>query len=114
MIRLYREAAKKADFPGKYRFALCFPESRESRRISGQLPANVFKESIWTGAHLEDLEGSLERLWGGVFRASHEVASAVRELLDKVLAPRCRIFASLEDKIVAFQRQAEIVLTEEQ
>jgi len=100
-------------WPGKYRFAICFPETD---RFEGRLPPDLKRESIWTGEELENLSLPLERLLGaGPAPGNPRLVSAASEaLIERVLAPRCRIFSSLEDRISSFRKRADISLTEEQ
>src|SRR5690606_2740751 len=94
-------------------FAICFPETD---RFEGRLPPDLKRESIWTGEELENLSLTLERLLGaGPAPGNPRLVSAASEaLIERVLAPRCRIFSSLEDRISSFRKRADISLTEEQ
>jgi hypothetical protein len=56
----YREVTGQ-EFPSKYRFALCFPETRT---ISGQLPRDLKLESVWSSEHLANLPITISRLLG--------------------------------------------------
>jgi hypothetical protein len=109
---MYREETGEA-FPARYRFALCFPETRT---IAGRTPADLMPESLWTGSHLENLREALERLLGmpEAAAAGRSPARSAASRLIELLAPKCNVFASLEDKIAAFRRQSDFVLTEEQ
>lgn len=105
----YRESTGQ-EFPGKFRFALCFPESRT---ISGRLPNDLKPESIWTTEHLANLPTTISRLLG-LEALIKGLPNPAMLQLNKILAPKCNIFASLEDKIISFQHKASFILTEEQ
>jgi hypothetical protein len=105
----YRQATGQ-EFPSKFRFALCFPESRS---ISGRLPNDLKPESVWSSEHLANLPITISRLLGLEALIKGITNPAITQL-NKILTPKCNIFASLEDKIISFQQKASIILTEEQ
>ncbi len=109
-IRDLFHGATGEEFAGRFRFALCFPETRT---IMGKTPADLKPESLWTQAHLVNLHDAISRLLGleaNIKGLSHPA----NDKLVQILSPKCNIFASLEDRILSFKQKADFVLTEEQ
>jgi len=104
----YREATGE-DFFGKYRFALCFPETTT---MAGRTPADLKPESLWTRLHLDNLPETLEKLLG-LETKMRAVMPAPSRLIE-LLSPRFNLFTAIEDRIASFLNHANHVLTEEQ
>lgn len=112
VLHQYQEKSGERVFPLKIKYALCFPDSV---RLGGSLPDSLKEESLLLGPHLESaeaLEEAFVALFGG--KRGRQEPEACRLLLDKVLNPRFNVFATWEDQLEAFHRNAEKVLTEEQ
>ncbi|MDW7663012.1 MAG: nuclease-related domain-containing protein [Bacillota bacterium] len=112
VLHQYQEKSGERVFPLKIKYALCFPDSV---RLDGSLPDALKEESLLLGPHLESaeaLEEAFVALFGG--KRSRQEPEACRLLLDKVLNPRFNVFATWEDQLEVFHRNAEKVLTEEQ
>jgi len=89
------------DFTGRYRFAICFPETRS---ITGQTPADLKAESVWSEMHLVNMQHSIMRLIG-LEAGIKGIPNPDNDKLMEILAPRCNIFASLEDKFASFRKR---------
>lgn len=106
---LYRSVTGE-EFSVKFRFALCFPETKS---ITGHTPADLKPESLWSQIHLENLQEAVAKLLGLEARIKGITSPASSKLIE-ILSPKCNIFSSLEDKITTFHQKAKYVLTEEQ
>lgn len=105
----YRNATGE-EFFGRFRFALCFPESGS---ITGQIPSSLKPESLWSESHISDLHLAISKLLG-LETSNKGISNPTITKFIAFLSPKFSIFSSLEDKIVSFQRNASYILTEEQ
>ena len=100
------------NFPLKIRFGLCFPECT---KITGEIPDHIKESSIFLFddiMNVELLEKKIIDTFGGKSTLKND--QCIRELTEKVLAPRYEIFSRLEDKINMFYKLSQSVLTDEQ
>jgi len=107
----YKERFHRS-FPLKVRFGLCFPECT---KISGDIPSHIKESSILLFDDIIDssqLEKKIIATFGGKSTSGNE--QCIRELTEKILAPKYEVFSRLEDKIDMFYKMSQRVLTDEQ
>jgi hypothetical protein len=105
----YKLKTGKSVFPLELRYVVCFPECS---KITGDLPAGIKENSIWT---LHDLDQLDEKIWS-LFDAkeSRSRSDAIQVLINKVLSPSFKVFFTLNDQINTHRNTLAINLTEEQ
>ena len=111
IMTLYKEKLHHS-FPLKVRFGLCFPECA---KINGEIPSHIKESSIFLFDDITDasvLEKKIIETFGGKSITKNE--QCIREMVDKILAPRYEIYARLEDKIDMFYKLSQRVLNDEQ
>jgi len=111
IMNQYREKLHH-NFPLKVRYALCFPECD---RISGEIPSMIKESSIFLFDDIVDvsqLEKKIIDTFGGKSTGKNE--QCIRELVEKVLAPRYEIYARLEDKMDMHYKLSQRIMTDEQ
>ena len=99
-------------FPLKARYGLCFPDCS---RIKGEIPNHIKESSILLFNDTMDasaMEKKIIDTFGGKCAVKNELC--IRELTDKILAPRYEVFSKLEDKMDMFYKLSKKVLTDEQ
>lgn len=106
----YKEKAETTYFPLKIRHAIWFPECSHPW---GELPANLAPESVLIEPDLDNPEDAVRRAFATADRYPPE-RQATDILIKKVLAPRCRFFAGMDEEIDRYDRESKKVLTDEQ
>ena len=105
----YKEKAESGYFPLKVRYGLWFPECS---RPWGELPANLAQESVLLERDLDAPEDAIRRAFAAAERPPEKQATEI--LIHKVLAPKCRFFAGMDEGIDRYDRMSKKVLTDEQ
>lgn len=105
----YKEKAETNYFPLKVRHALWFPECSH---VWGELPANLDRESVLLEPDLDSPGASVRRAFTTADLPPERQATEI--LIQKVLAPRCRFFAGMDEEIDRYDRESKKVLTDEQ
>lgn len=109
ILNRYKELSSQKEYPLKFRYALCFPDST---RKAGILPEDLDENSCWTSTDLEDLQSMVQGLFSHIDQRTP--VEATKQLITKVLSPSFRIFSTLDDQLDRLNQQAAIILTEEQ
>jgi ATP:corrinoid adenosyltransferase len=109
IVNCYRSETKR-DFPQKWRYAVCFPEAAGIGKGS-RLPADLIPESLWLQ---RDTEALNERLDAWLQTDSGPGSRDAMQKLLNLLTPDFRTYQSLMDRVDAFHRAANRILTEEQ
>ncbi|MGE5559873.1 MAG: NERD domain-containing protein [Chloroflexota bacterium] len=109
ILNLYKEKTGESYYPLAMRYAICFPECS---KLAGDLPAHLKPGSILLSDDLDRLADAIERLFGQTEK--HYERAATDLLINRVLAPRFRVFARLEEQISMQERVVDRLLTEEQ
>lgn len=109
ILERYKEKAQSDSFPLRIRHALWFPECTN---VWGVLPANLEPESVLTEPDLDKPEEAVRRAFGTTEKPPQK--QAVDILIQRVLAPMCRFFATMDEEIDRYDRESKKVLTDEQ
>ncbi|MGI6631420.1 MAG: NERD domain-containing protein [Bacillota bacterium] len=105
----YKDKAEATYFPLKVRHALWFPECSH---VWGELPANLARESVLLEPDLDSPETAVRRAFATSDLPPEKQSTDL--LIQKVLAPRCRFFAGMDEEIDRYDRESRKVLTDEQ
>jgi hypothetical protein len=105
----YKDKAETTYFPLKVRHALWFPECSH---VWGELPANLARESVLLEPDLDSPETAVRRAFATSDLPPEKQSTDL--LIQKVLAPRCRFFAGMDEEIDRYDRESRKVLTDEQ
>ncbi len=105
----YKEKADTPYFPLKARHALWFPECSH---VWGVLPLRLAPESVLLEPDLDSPEVAVRRAFATADLAPER--QATEHLIQRVLAPRCRFFAGMDEEIDRYDRESKKVLTDEQ
>ncbi|MGI6642419.1 MAG: NERD domain-containing protein [Bacillota bacterium] len=109
ILNRYKVMAGAAYFPLKVRHALWFPDCSH---VWGELPANLARESVLLEPDLDSPEGAVRRAFDTADMPPQRRDTDL--LIQKVLAPRCRFFAGMDEEIDRYERESKRVLTDEQ
>ena len=105
----YKEKAETTYFPLKVRHALWFPECSH---VWGELPASLARESVLLEPDLDSPQTAVRRAFATADLPPEKQATEL--LVQKVLAPRCRFFAGMDEEIDRYDKEFRRVLTDEQ
>jgi hypothetical protein len=107
ILELYSQATKNQYFPLRKKYAVAFPQCNH---LSGTLPPDLERESIFLEQDLSNLETKIRTL----FPANQAPDKVTAAKLQNILSPSFTVFVRLDKQIEEFNRQAERLLTAEQ
>ena len=104
----FKSTARKGHFPLKLCYGVFFPHSS---KISGSLPQELRKESVFLSDDLDNLEEKVIKAFGGKGKSFCEDTEL---LIKQVLAPTFKLFNDLESQMKQFAKRSQKILTAEQ